>query len=104
MGYHKIMESKRATSIEVLCKGYPAVFASYLNYCRALRFEDRPDYAYLRRLFKDLFMREGFVNDGVFDWSQHAGQTSSSKPDSKAKSGEKAAEIVNVDDGKPAKA
>merc|ERR1711920_470624 len=102
--YHKIMESKRATSIEVLCKGYPAVFASYLNYCRALRFEDRPDYAYLRRLFKDLFMREGFVNDGVLDWSQHAGQTSSSKPDSKAKSGEKAGEIVDVDDGQPTKA
>lgn len=70
--YHKIMESKRSTSVESLCKGYPAVFASYLNYCRALRFEDRPDYAYLRRLFKDLFMREGFVNDGMFDWSQPA--------------------------------
>eukprot|EP00448_Togula_jolla_P019092 CAMPEP_0170577196 /NCGR_PEP_ID=MMETSP0224-20130122/4796_1 /TAXON_ID=285029 /ORGANISM="Togula jolla, Strain CCCM 725" /LENGTH=403 /DNA_ID=CAMNT_0010900087 /DNA_START=18 /DNA_END=1229 /DNA_ORIENTATION=+ len=68
--YHKIMESKRTTAVETLCKGYPAVFASYLNYCRALRFEDRPDYAYLRRLFKDLFMREGFVNDGMFDWSQ----------------------------------
>jgi casein kinase 1 len=74
--YHKIMESKRATSVETLCKGHPAVFASYLNYCRALRFEDRPDYAYLRRLFKDLFMREGFVNDGMFDWSQPVGQQS----------------------------
>jgi len=68
--YQKIMESKRSTSVETLCKGYPAVFSSYLNYCRALRFDDRPDYAYLRRLFKDLFMREGFVNDGLFDWSQ----------------------------------
>lgn len=74
--YHKIMESKRSTSVETLCKGYPAVFASYLNYCRALRFEDRPDYAYLRRLFKDLFMREGFVNNGMFDWSQPVGQSS----------------------------
>lgn len=86
--YHKIMESKRSTSIETLCKGYPAVFASYLNYCRALRFEDRPDYAYLRRLFKDLFMREGFVNDGMFDWSQPAGATgptAMSKDTSKSK-------------------
>jgi len=66
--YHRIMESKRSTSVEALCKGYPPAFFSYLNYCRALRFEDRPDYAYLRRIFKDLFMREGFVNDGVFDW------------------------------------
>mmetsp|Transcript_52555 Transcript_52555/g.112398 ORF Transcript_52555/g.112398 Transcript_52555/m.112398 type:complete len:448 (+) Transcript_52555:124-1467(+) len=79
--YHKIMESKRTTAVETLCKGFPAVFASYLNYCRALRFEDRPDYAYLRRLFKDLFMREGFVNDGMFDWSQpmnQSGQSTSS--------------------------
>mmetsp|Transcript_103921 Transcript_103921/g.333109 ORF Transcript_103921/g.333109 Transcript_103921/m.333109 type:complete len:432 (+) Transcript_103921:152-1447(+) len=74
--YHKIMESKRSTSVETLCKGFPAVFASYLNYCKALRFEDRPDYAYLRRLFKDLFMREGFVNDGMFDWSQPIGGSS----------------------------
>merc|ERR1712217_763642 len=87
--YHKIMESKRSTSIESLCKGYAAVFASYLNYCRALRFEDRPDYAYLRRLFKDLFMREGFVNDGVFDWSQPVVQTGSSAAD-KTKSKDKA--------------
>lgn len=76
--YNKIMESKKATSVETLCKGYPAVFASYLNYCRALRFEDRPDYAYLRRLFKDLFMREGFVNNGMFDWSQQTTSSSAS--------------------------
>eukprot|EP00929_Paragymnodinium_shiwhaense_P000158 TRINITY_DN1003_c0_g1_i1.p1 TRINITY_DN1003_c0_g1~~TRINITY_DN1003_c0_g1_i1.p1 ORF type:complete len:395 (-),score=73.05 TRINITY_DN1003_c0_g1_i1:37-1221(-) len=71
--YHKIMECKRSTPVDTLCKGYPAVFPSYLNYCRALRFEDRPDYAYLRRLFKDLFMREGFINDGMFDWSHPGG-------------------------------
>uniref|UniRef100_A0A7S2LE61 Non-specific serine/threonine protein kinase n=1 Tax=Zooxanthella nutricula TaxID=1333877 RepID=A0A7S2LE61_9DINO len=63
------MECKRSTSVDQLCKGCAPVFASYLNYCRALRFEDRPDYAYLRRLFKYLFMKEAFVNDGMFDWS-----------------------------------
>eukprot|EP00747_Dinoflagellata_sp_TGD_P073040 gnl/TRDRNA2_/TRDRNA2_157731_c0_seq1.p1 gnl/TRDRNA2_/TRDRNA2_157731_c0~~gnl/TRDRNA2_/TRDRNA2_157731_c0_seq1.p1 ORF type:complete len:262 (+),score=57.38 gnl/TRDRNA2_/TRDRNA2_157731_c0_seq1:327-1112(+) len=85
--YRKIMESKMSTPVEVLCRGHPPVFASYLNYCRALHFEDRPDYAYLRRLFKDLFMREGFVNDGMFDWSQPRGQvTSSSRQDVNASS------------------
>ncbi|XP_058515910.1 casein kinase I-like, partial [Ochotona princeps] len=58
--YHKIMEKKVATSVESLCKGYPPEFATYLNYCRSLRFEDRPDYAYLRRLFKDLYIRKGY--------------------------------------------
>merc|ERR1711972_194387 len=95
--YHKIMESKRSTSIDELCKSHPAVFTSYLNYCRALRFEDRPDYAYLRRLFKDLFMREGFVNDGMFDWSQPPGQTSASKADFKDKSKDKAGDAEGDD-------
>merc|ERR1712076_302121 len=67
--YNKIMQIKRATSIESLCKGMPPVFLNYMNYCRALRFEDRPDYTYLRRLFKDLSMRQGFRIDGMFDWS-----------------------------------
>merc|ERR1712107_267453 len=69
MGYRKIMECKMSTPVETLCKGYPAVFVTYLNYCRALRFEDRPDYSYLRRLFKDLLIRQGWVNDFGFDWS-----------------------------------
>lgn len=46
-----------------------AEFATYLNYCRSLHFEDRPDYAYLRRLFRDLFFREGYAADYRFDWT-----------------------------------
>ncbi len=37
-----------STPVEVLCKGFPAEFAMYLNYCRGLRFEEGPDYMYLR--------------------------------------------------------
>ncbi|CAK0847876.1 unnamed protein product, partial [Prorocentrum cordatum] len=61
--YEKIMDKKMSTPIEVLCKHFPAEFVTYLNYCRSLRFEDRPDYAYLRRLLKDLFFREGYQYD-----------------------------------------
>eukprot|EP01071_Lankesteria_metandrocarpae_P002268 Lankesteria_metandrocarpae@DN2201_c0_g1_i2.p1 len=67
--YDKIMEKKMSTPIEILCRPFPFEFITYLNYCRSLRFEDRPDYAYLRRLFKDLFVREGFQEDFVFDWT-----------------------------------
>uniref|UniRef100_A0A7S0AS04 Casein kinase I n=1 Tax=Pyrodinium bahamense TaxID=73915 RepID=A0A7S0AS04_9DINO len=67
--YEKIMQKKMSTPLEVLCKDYPAEFVSYLRYCRDLRFEERPDYAYLRRLFKDLFIREGYRYDFVFDWT-----------------------------------
>ncbi|WVZ69998.1 hypothetical protein U9M48_018707 [Paspalum notatum var. saurae] len=67
--YEKISERKIATSIESLCRGYPTEFISYFHYCRSLRFEDTPDYQYLKRLFRDLFIREGFQFDYVFDWT-----------------------------------
>lgn len=84
--YDKISEKKVSTSIEVieslfcysmisyfllhdtdfssiplqsLCRGYPTEFASYFHYCRSLKFDDKPDYAYLKRNFRDLFIREG---------------------------------------------
>jgi len=66
--YERIMETKIATPIETLCKGYPEEFAVYLNYCRGLRFEDRPDYNYLKRLFKDLFWKTYTDWDFLFDW------------------------------------
>ena len=42
--YERISEKKMATPIDVLCKGAPCEFATYLNYCRSLRFEEKPDY------------------------------------------------------------
>lgn len=67
--YERIMDRKMSTSTEQLCKGYPTEFRSYFEYCRSLRFEDRPDYAYLKRLFKELFYRKGFQYDNMFDWT-----------------------------------
>ncbi|CAN7090394.1 unnamed protein product [Brassica rapa subsp. narinosa] len=67
--YDKISEKKVSTSIETLCRGHPTEFASYFHYCRSLRFDDKPDYAYLKRLFRNLFIREGFQFDFVFDWT-----------------------------------
>mmetsp|Transcript_34814 Transcript_34814/g.81278 ORF Transcript_34814/g.81278 Transcript_34814/m.81278 type:complete len:332 (-) Transcript_34814:94-1089(-) len=67
--YDKILEVKASLTPETLCANHPTEFATYLNYCRSLRFEDRPDYMYLRRLLKDLLYRSGFQYDCVFDWT-----------------------------------
>ncbi|KAL8191928.1 hypothetical protein R6Q57_028659 [Mikania cordata] len=67
--YDRISEKKMLTPIEVLCKSYPSEFISYFHYCRSLKFEDKPDYSYLKRLFRDLFIREGYQFDYVFDWT-----------------------------------
>lgn len=40
-----------------------------MNFCRSLRFDDKPDYSYLRQLFRNLFHRQGFSYDYVFDWN-----------------------------------
>ncbi|KAL0693085.1 hypothetical protein Bca4012_060265 [Brassica carinata] len=82
--YDKISEKKRLTPVEVLCKSFPPEFTSYFLYVRSLRFEDKPDYPYLKRLFRDLFIREGYQFDYVFDWTilkyPQFGSSSSSKP------------------------
>ncbi|RNF00622.1 casein kinase 1, partial [Trypanosoma rangeli] len=67
--YSRISERKQTTPVETLCKGFPAEFAAYLNYARSLRFEDKPDYSYLKRLLRELFVREGYHVDYVFDWT-----------------------------------
>jgi len=67
--YEKISERKMSTAVEVLCKGFPPEFVTYFQICRSLRFEDKPDYMHLRKLFRDLFIREGYQYDYLFDWT-----------------------------------
>lgn len=67
--YERISEKKISTTLEDLCRGYPAEFIAYLTYCRELRFDEDPDYVYLRSLLRVLFHRQGFSYDYVFDWN-----------------------------------
>lgn len=45
--------------VKVLCKSHPVEFASYFHYCHSLTFDQRPDYGFLKRLFRELFTRQG---------------------------------------------
>ena len=55
---------------EQLCEGLPDEFGTYLDYCRGLALDSKPNYDYLRRLFKELYNRNRFVHDHKFEWSQ----------------------------------
>lgn len=59
---------KQTISVDELCEGNPAEFKDYLAHVESLAFEDRPDYEYMRGLFKAVFIRSDFEDDGVFDW------------------------------------
>lgn len=47
----------------------PAEFVQFMDYCRDIKFEEKPDYNYLRRILKDLFNRNGYEYDYVYDWN-----------------------------------
>lgn len=65
----KITEVKKATSLESLCRGFPHEFIYYLNTVRNLEFTEEPEYSEYRKMFRDLFIRQGFLYDKVYDWS-----------------------------------
>lgn len=64
-----ILKLKLTTPIEVLCKGQPDTFITFLKYTRSLTFDARPDYEYLRAIFRQTFDFAGYRDDCIFDWS-----------------------------------
>jgi hypothetical protein len=63
-----IKSLKIAAMPEELGNGFPDEFSKFLEYTRALRFDERPDYAYVKKLFRDRMVSEKFKNDFVYDW------------------------------------
>jgi serine/threonine protein kinase len=65
----KTAAMKEAMSPEEICEGLPQEFSDFLNHTRSLAFEEEPPYGEYRRWFRELFIKEGFVYDGVYDWT-----------------------------------
>ena len=64
-----IKDVKEHVKIEELCSGLPKEFENYFFQVRQLRFSDRPNYEHYRELFRQAFIREGFVYDYKYDWT-----------------------------------
>jgi serine/threonine protein kinase len=64
-----IFKEKRNTSLESLCTGIPRCFFDYMKYVRLLRFPQKPNYKYLKDLFIDIFSRNNYIYDDIFDWN-----------------------------------
>lgn len=61
---------ERKQSATHLFKDLPKEFEKYFKHIRSRRSEKTLNYAYLRRLFRNLFCRNGFEYDHVFDWTE----------------------------------
>lgn len=63
----RIADKKLKTPIEVLCNSLPQQFVMMLQYCKNLKFEDRPDYIMLKNLLNEVLISSiNFDNIEVF--------------------------------------
>ena len=68
--YQLVCSMKIKNTSQMLCSGLPSEFCKYLNYAKALEFEQNPDYNYLRKLFLDILEKDNFKNDFRFSWAK----------------------------------
>lgn len=66
--YEIIKQRKINTTVENLCAGIPVEFCFFLDHVRSLRFEERPNYKYLKNLLVELMTKHGFLMDYKYDW------------------------------------
>lgn len=71
--YDKIKNKKLSVPLDQLCDGLPKCLQKYLEYARSLRFDDKPNYGFLRLLFSDS-LNELYPNeDHVPEWVGNKG-------------------------------
>ncbi len=67
--YEKIKEKKISTSLDDLCKNLPDEIKVFLSYSRELKFDQRPDYAYLKNLIRQVSSNNKLTfSNNKFDW------------------------------------
>ena len=67
--YVKIAQMKIQMDLRVLTEGLPEEFYLYLTFIRSLRYQDEPDYDFLRKMFRTLFIKQGYVYDNKYEWN-----------------------------------
>jgi len=64
----RILTMKKRFLLHLQSENIPVEFYQYFAYVQSLDFDSEPDYSSLRSLFRDLFVRNGFVYDNCMDW------------------------------------
>ena len=66
--YKQIYMIKKNIEPEKLCSQLPIEFSQYIKYVRELKFEEDPNYNYMKGLFINILTKLGFKNDLFFSW------------------------------------
>ena len=67
--YKKILEKKKIVNSKELCIGLPNQFSDFVDYCRLLKFDEEPNYEFLKGLLIQVMNNNFFEFDYVYDWS-----------------------------------
>jgi hypothetical protein len=55
--------------MEKLCAGLPKPIYVYMKYVRSLKFDQKPDYKFLKSLFEEYLKEQAMeIDDCHFDW------------------------------------
>ena len=67
--YDKIKDLKIKIKLEELCQGLPKETIKFIQYARDMRYDDKPNYSYLRGLLRKIAFKNGLKMDyNKFDW------------------------------------
>ena len=67
--YDTIKKIKIEKKLTDLCEGLPKECIQFIQYARDMRFEDKPDYKFLKKLLHKMAKRNGLImSSSKFDW------------------------------------
>ena len=67
--YHKLYLMKKYIKIEELCKGLPKEIIDYMINAKSLKFEQEPNYMYLKNLFYNILKKNNYnIENKLFSW------------------------------------
>ncbi|KAH8054832.1 protein kinase [Aureococcus anophagefferens] len=69
---HRLILDKKQLTPLPSSAGLPVEFQEFIQYCRELQFDAKPNMTYVRNLFRDLYRRHGFENPKQWDWDARA--------------------------------
>ena len=68
--YQKILEKKKETTSEELCRGFPFIFQEFVNYARNLDYLEEPNYDNIKNIFYSYVVNDLNDNfDFFYDWT-----------------------------------
>jgi len=82
--YSKIKEMKIQTTIEELCMECPNEIQLFLKYSQEMKFDEKPDYVYLRQLLKTICENHNFYYNFLdYDWNRTSNFVNNSNKNNK---------------------